>query len=283
MGVKIIADSASDVPQVTAEKWGIKILPLCVRFGEVEYRDGVTISNETFYEKLIEKNEIPKTSQITPFEYGSAFEEATADGDEVVCLVISSGVSGCIQSANIAADECEGTVFVVDSKQFCIPYYLLVEYAVRMRDEGKTAAAIAEELTRARDRVRVLSVFDTLEYLKLVGRLSKAAAFAGGMLSIKPIITITDGEVEVIGKARGSKNGNNMLTQNVAKAGGIDYTMPICFGYTGLSDAALRKYIKDNTDLYEENMEEINIVSVGPTIGTYAGPGAIAVAFFPKE
>lgn len=282
MGVKIITDSASDIAQTTAKEWGIKVLPLMVRFGDEEFRDGVSITNEEFYEKLIETDEIPKTSQITPFEYQEAYDEATADGDEAVCIVISSGVSGCFQSANIAADECDGTVYVVDSKQFCIAEYILVEYAVRLRDEGRSAKEIAEEITKIRERATVLGVFDTLEYLKLGGRLSGAAAFAGGMLSIKPVITITNGVVDVIGKARGSKNGNNMLNQNINKLGGVDFDMPICFGYTGLSDVMLKKYITDNSHLYEGNTDEVNIITVGPTIGTYAGPGAIAVAFFPK-
>ena len=205
------------------------------------------------------------------------------DGDDVVCLTISSGVSGCFQSANIAADECEGNVFVVDSKQFCISYYILVEYAVRLRDEGKSAKEIADEITRVREKATVLSVFDTLEYLKAGGRLSSTAAFVGEILSIKPVITITDGIVEVIGKARGSKKGNNMLINRVVELGGIDYSMPIVAGYTGLSDDMLLKYLEDSKHLYEGNIDDIVKVSVGATIGTYAGPGAIAVAFFPKN
>ncbi|MBR4529099.1 MAG: DegV family protein [Lachnospiraceae bacterium] len=283
MGVRIIADSSSDVPQETAREWGVRIIPLKVRFGDTEYEDGVTITNREFYEKLIETDVIPKTSQITPYEYGRVFEEETADGDEAVCLTISSGVSGCIQSATLAAEEYEGRVHVVDTKQFCISYYILVEYAVRLRDEGRSAAEIADEITRVREKATVLSVFDTLEYLKLGGRLSSTAAFAGSILAIKPVITITNGLVDVIGKARGSKNGNNMLIQQIRKLGGIDPAMPHCLGYTGLSDELLRKYAADSADLYEGDPSRVPVISVGSTIGTYAGPGAIAFAFFPKE
>lgn len=280
MGVKIIADSASDVSQTTAKEWGITILPMKVRFGDEEFADGVTMTNEQFYEKLIETDELPKTSQIPPAEYEDAFTEATKDGDEVICMVISSCVSGCLQSARIAAEDFEGKVHVIDTKQFCISYYILVEYAVRLRDEGKSAGQIVDAIEAVKNRVKVLGVFDTLEYLKAGGRLSSAAAFAGGLLSIKPVVTITNGEVEVIGKARGSKNGNNILIEHVKKLG-VDYSMPICFGYTGLSDDMLQKYISDSRDIYES--DTFNIVSVGSTIGTYAGPGAIAVAFYPKE
>jgi DegV family protein with EDD domain len=282
MGVKIIIDSSSDVSQEKAAEWGIKVIPLKVRFGNEEFEDGVTLSNRTFYEKLIETDEIPKTSQISPYTYEEAFREALEAGDEVVCLVISSGVSGCLQSANIAAQECGAGIHVVDTRQFCISYYILAEYAVRLRDRGMNAAEIASEIERVKDSATLVSVFDTLEYLKLGGRLSSAAAFAGSVLAIKPVISISDGIVDVIGKARGSKNGNNMLVQRIEKLGGIDFSMPLCLGYTGLSDELLKKYLQDSYHLYAGQVETIPIVSVGATIGTYAGPGAIAFAFFPK-
>ena len=282
MGVTIIADSASEVSQETAKEWGIKVIPLKIRFGEEEYLDGVTLSNKRFYEKLIESDELPKTSQISPADYEDCFKAAVEAGDEVVCLTISSGVSGCVQSANIAAAEYEGKVHVVDTMQFCISYYILVEYAVRLRDAGKSAKEIADEITRVREKAIVLAVFDTLEYLKAGGRLSSTAAFVGEILSIKPVITITNGIVDVIGKARGSKKGNNMLIEKVKAIGGIDFTMPVVTGYTGLSDEYLQKYLEDSRDLYEGDISDIRKVSVGATVGTYAGPGAIAVAFYPK-
>ena len=281
MGVSIIADSASDVSQDTAKEWGINILPLKIRFGEEEFLDGVTITNERFYERLT-SGEIPKTSQISPADYEDVFKAEIEKGNEVVCLTISSGVSGTFQSANIAAGEFDGKVHVVDSKQFCISYYILVEQAVRLRDQGKSAKEIADEITRVREKATVLSVFDTLEYLKAGGRLSSTAAFVGEILSIKPVITITNGIVDVIGKARGSKKGNNMLIEKVKEVGGIDFTMPVVTGYTGLSDELLQKYLEDSKDLYEGDISDIRKISVGATVGTYAGPGAIAVAFYPK-
>lgn len=283
MAVRIIVDSASDVSQATAKEWGITVVPLKVRFGDDEYQDGKTLSNTEFYERLIETDVVPKTSQIPPAEYIDEFENAVEAGDEVVCLVLSSGVSGCFQSATIASSDFEDKIHLVDTRQFSLSYYILVEYAVRLRDEGKSAAEIAEAIENAKSRAKVLSVFDTLEYLKAGGRLSSTAAFVGNVLSIKPVITITDGVVEVIGKARGSKNGNNILNQTIDKVGGIDFSMPICFGYTGLSDDMLQKYIRDGKDIYEGKLVELKVVSVGATIGTYAGPGAIAVAFFMNE
>ena len=131
----------------------------------------------------------------------------------------------------------------------------------------------------------VLAIFNTLEYLKLGGRISSAAAFAGGLLSLKPVLTIEDGVVKILGKARGSRNGNNMLIEFTQKLGGIDFDRPYCFGYTGFSDETLQIYIRDSSKLYADKIDisdpsQIRIAKVGATIGTYAGPGAIAVAFF---
>ncbi|MCR4648183.1 MAG: DegV family protein [Lachnospiraceae bacterium] len=283
MGVSIIADSASDVSQETAKEWGISIIPLKIRFGEEEFLDGKTISNQTFYEKLTESGEFPKTSQISPADYSDYFEEEINKGNEVVCLTISSGVSGCVQSANIAAADYPGKVYVVDSMQFCISYYILVEYAKIMRDLGKSAKEIADEITRVREKSTVLSIFDTLEYLKAGGRLSSAAAFVGGILSIKPAITITNGVVDVFGKARGTKKGFDMLVKRAKELGGIDFNMPVIAGFTGISDEMLEKFLEESRELYEGLKTEIKKVSVGATIGTYAGPGAVAIAFFPNN
>ena len=288
MSIRIIADSASDISQELAKEWNITVPPLKVRFGEEEFLDGVTLSNREFYERLIETDEIPKTSQITPFEYRSNFEKAVKAGDQVICFCLSSGVSGSYQSACVAAQEFEGQVFVVDTKQFCISELIIVERAVQMRDSGMSApdiyAAILDELQDA----HVLAIFNTLEYLKLGGRISSAAAFAGGLLSLKPVLTIEDGVVKILGKARGSRNGNNMLIEFTQKLGGIDFDRPYCFGYTGFSDETLQKYIRDSAKLYTDKIDisdpsQIRIAKVGATIGTYAGPGAIAVAFFSKK
>lgn len=138
------------------------------------------------------------------------------------------------------------------------------------------------DLVEKDEDFRVLALLDTLEYLKRGGRISKTAALAGNLLSIKPVITIADGEVAVLGKARGSKNGCNMLREEIAKCNGIDFSMPLCLGYTGLEDSLLQKYIEDNTDLWKSYVEELPISSIGSTIGTHTGPGGICVAFFSK-
>ena len=282
MAVRIITDSASDISQEKAKEWGITVLPLKVRFGDEEFLDGVTLSSTDFYKKLVETDEIPKTSQISPYDYSEEFRKADEAGDEIIYFSLSSGVSGSYQSACIAAEDFSDNINIVDTKQFCISEYIIVQRAVQLRDQGLNAKEIIDTITPELQKAHVIAVFDTLEYLKLGGRISSAAAFAGNILMIKPVITIEDGVVMVIGKARGSKNGHNMLMEFVKKTGGIDFDKPICLAYSGFSDEILKKYVEDSKVLYEGQEDKIQYAVAGAAIGTYTGPGAIALAYFEK-
>lgn len=279
MSVKIITDSACDLLREQAEEMGVELLPLTTLFGDREYLDGVTMSSRQFYEMLIETDQIPHTSQVTPARYEEAFRRMGPE-DEAVCITLSAKLSGCYNSARIALEAFPGRAYLVDSETVSIGEQLLVRLAVRLRDSGLAAAEIAAELEREKSRVHVLGLLDTLEYLKKGGRISSTAALAGGLLSIKPVVTTAGGEVVLLGKARGSKNGNNLLRSYVEQAGGIDFSMPYALAYSGLSDALLQKYLADSASLYEGKTDEIPVCAIGSTIGTYAGPGAVAVAFF---
>ena len=280
MSVRIITDSGSDI--LPGEHEGLVVLPLSITFGTTTYADGADLSHERFYELLVEEDDLPKTGQVNPFAFSQAFEEAYEAGDEVVCITLSSKLSGTYQSALTAASEAKVVARVVDSLNVCVGERILVEYALRLAEKGKSAAEIAEELERVRGNICVVGLLDTLEYLKRGGRISAAAAGVGALLSIKPVITIDDGEVKVLGKARGSKNGRNLLSEQVEKAGGIDFAMPVALGYAGLSDKLLRKYIEDSKAIWEPGFPDgrLPVHSVGATIGTHVGPGAIALAFF---
>jgi len=285
MSISIITDSASDISQVDAEKLNVKVLPLHVRFGDEEFLDGVTLSNSEFYNKLIETDICPKTSQISPYDYKEAFEEGLQSNSDVICLTLSSEVSGCYQSACLAKNMLDDDehIHIIDTRQFCISQYILAEYASILASVGKDADFIVDEIERLKEKVHVIAVFDTLEYLKLGGRISSAAASMGNLLSIKPVITITDGAVDVIGKARGSKKAGNMLNQFIDSHGNISKLHPFIFAYSGFSDDALRKYLADCGPIYGlESVDDSRIVKVGAAIGTYAGPGAFAFAYFEK-
>lgn len=280
MSVRIVVDSACDLTKMQAEELGLDYISLKTIFGEEEYLDGTTLSHEEFYEKLIECGTIPTTSQIPPYEFERKFREIKEAGDVAVVITLSSLLSGTYQSAVIALEGYEDCIYLVDSLNISIGEQNLVKYAVRLRNQGMNAPEIAEELNKVKHNICVLAVFDTLEYLKQGGRISKSAAWAGTMLSIKPVISVVKGEVIVLGKARGSKNGNNLLMENVRVSGGIDFSMPYCLGYSGLDDSLLQKYIKDSAALWEGKTDKLPISTIGSTIGTHAGPGAIAVSFF---
>ena len=282
MSVRIITDSACDITQAEAKELGIRVLPLKTIFGETEYLDGVTITHREFYEKLIETDVNPTTSQIGPAEYEEAFRAAVEAGDEVLCITVSSKLSGCYQSATIAAAEFPGKITLVDGLSVAIGQRILVQLALRERDADKSAAEIGEVLEQQKGDIRLIALVDTLEYLKRGGRLSSAAAFAGTLLGIKPVIALEAGEVVILGKARGSKNGNNMLMKLVEQHG-IDFDRPFALAYSGLDDSLLRKYMADSAALYEGKADTLPVYTIGSTIGTHAGPGAIALAFFGKD
>lgn len=283
MSVRIIIDSASDITKEQADQLHLDFLPLKTIFGKEEYLDGITMSSSQFYEKLIETEQLPTTSQIPPYEYEALFESVKAAGDTAVCITLSGKLSGCIQSANIAAQEYESVVEIVDSENVCIGERILIFYAVRLREEGKSAEEIHRLLDLKKKEIRVIALLDTLEYLKKGGRISATTAFAGTLLSIKPVVAVVDGEVAILGKARGSKNGNNMLMELTENNGGIDFSLPFALGYSGLTDTLLQKYIADSHSLYEGKTDTLPISAIGSTIGTHVGPGAIALAFFAKK
>lgn len=282
MSVRIMIDSASDISQAEAAVLGIDVLPLKTIFGQEEYLDGVTIDHTTFYNKLIEGDVLPTTSQLSPFDFEEKFREAVARGEEVLCITVSSKLSGCYQSANIAAEEFGDQIIVVDSLNVTIGQRILAQLAIKLRDEGKNAREIAAVLNEQKHRIRVIALVDTLEYLKKGGRVSPAVAMAGTLLGIKPVIAILNGEIAILGKARGSKNGHNMLRE-LAEKHGIDFDMPFALAYSGLDDTLLRKYIADSASLYADRTTDLPIYTIGSTIGTHAGPGAVAVAFFSNQ
>ena len=281
MPVKIIVDSTADVtPQVRNR---VGMVHLSIRFGNEEYIDRITIDSRTFYEKLIESDVLPTTSQASPFAFEEAFAEAVEAGFDVVCITCSSRLSGTYQSAVIAAEEFPGKIHVVDSHTIALGSAILAEYALRLVDAGEDAQTIAWKLMQKREKVRLLAMLDTLEYLKKGGRISPAVALAGGLLNIKPVVCIENGEIRMLGKARGSRQANNLLIQEIEKAGGVDFRKPVLLGYTGLSDAMLKKYIQDSAALWEGHMEALPYEVVGSVVGTHAGPGAVAVAFFAAD
>ena len=279
MKTRIIVDSTADLMPEIKER--VHIVPLTLRFGEEEFIDGVTIDHKRFYEKLVECDVLPVTSQATPHAFAKEYEKAAEAGECAVVITISSKLSGTYQSAMIAAEDYEN-IYVVDSGTGAMGGGILTELALKLLDEGIDAKLIAEKLEEEKKKIIIVALVDTLEYLQKGGRVSKTVAFAGSVLNIKPVLSVIDGEISLLGKARGSKMGNNLLVQEIDKAGGIDFEKPLLLGYSGLSDTLLLKYIEDSRHIWEGNLDEVRYTTVGSVIGTHMGPGAVVVAFYKK-
>lgn len=279
MKVRIISDSTADLVKEVKQK--LHIVPLTVHFGNEEYIDGVTIDHHGFYEKLVETDVHPTTSQAIPEDFEKEFRKVQEAGDSAVVITVSSEFSGTYQSAVIAAEDYEN-IYVVDSGSVAIGAGILTEYALKLQEEGLDAPAIAARLEEVKGRIVIVALVNTLEYLKRSGRVSKGIALAGTVLNIKPVLAVEQGKILLLGQARGSKQGNNLLVQEIQKSGGVDFSMPVLLGYTGLSDALLRKYIEDSRFIWEKGLEEVRYTTIGSVIGTHVGPGAIAAAYFRK-
>lgn len=279
MKTKIIVDSTADL--MPEYKSLVQTVPLTVRFGDAEYTDGVTIDKKRFYEMLVESDVLPTTSQATPDAFIKEFDKIKENGDSAVVITISSKLSGTYQSAVIAAAEYEN-IYVVDSGSVTLGSGILTELACKLVDEGLDAKSIAEKLEEEKKNIVIVALVDTLEYLKKGGRISASVAFAGSVLNIKPVLSLVDGEIVMLGKARGSKMGHNLLVEEIEKTGGVDFQKPVMLGYSGLSDALLLKYIEDSRHIWNGNLEKLRYTTIGSVIGTHVGPGAIGVAFFKK-
>jgi len=283
MGVKIIIDSASDIKKSVAEARGLGFLSLKTMIGGKEYYDGVDITPEEFYEKLAKCDGIAKTSQVSVAEFSDAYAEAVANGDDVVAITISSKLSGTYQSATVAASDFEGRVYVVDSLSATIGIQVLIERAIVLRDEGKSAQEIFDELEALKRKLRLYVALDTLEYLVRGGRISKSAGFFGGVLNLKPVLTLENGALVTVGKARGAKHSYKMISDTAIGKGGVDFSMPITVAYSGNDKGILDEFLSISKDMWQGNQDNLLVSVLGSVIGTYAGPGAIVTAYIEKD
>lgn len=285
MSVKIIVDSASDIKVTYAEANNIGFAPLKTNLGGIEYRDGIDIVPDVFYDKLEANKDLAHTSQVNPGEFSDLFEKEINAGNDIVVITISSGLSGTYQSACLAAADYPERVFVVDSLSATAGEQVLIERAIAMRDAGCSALEIFNELIVLRKKTRLFVRVDTLEYLKRGGRISKTSAVLGGILGIRPILTLNgEGKLETVGKPRGTGASHKMMNESIAACGGIDFSMPVVITYAGnLSDGVVQKYLDDSAHVYKNHVDQLKIGQLGCVIGTHTGPGAIVVAFVSKE
>ena len=282
MAVKIVVDSSSDISEKEAQELGVTMIPMIVSFGEEEYFDGVNLLPDEFYKKLQESKEAPKTAQVTPFRFEEVFENEVKAGNEVVAIVLSSRLSGTCEGARAAASKFDGKVYVVDSMNATSGERVQILYALELAKQGLSAKEIAEKVEARKNDVVAMAVIDTLEFLKKGGRISSAAAFIGGMLSIKPIIRVIDGEVKVVAKAHGQKKGILTLKQFIKESGGIDFDMPHCIIWGGCDQTIATDFAEKHADIWEGHGAPENHV-ITSTVGTHMGPGSIGVVYYKKN
>lgn len=280
--VRIVTDSAADFESWELEKMNIKAVPLSVIFGETEYKENIDITKERFFELLKSEKVMPHTSQPSPQDYLDLIEEARENDDDIIIITISSGLSGTYQSV-VATKELAGyeKCYVIDSLNGTGGERMSVEYAVRLRDEGKSAKEIVEKVSAIRERVVLYTVMDTLEYLHRGGRISSTVYKIGSIAHIKPIMHVSrEGKAEIPAKAMGTSKGIDFVVKHVEKDM-PDEDFPFYIMFTEN---------RKNGEILRERLEKIGvfvpeerIIPVGAVVGTYIGPGACAVVYIGKE
>ena len=280
MTLHIITDSTSDLSQQQAKTLGITVVPLTVQFGAEEFTDGIDLTPETFYEKMRQATELPKTSQVNVATFMSVFEAVPTD-EPILGIFISSELSGTFQAAKLAADTVgRSDLYLVDSRQVTFGLAALVHVAIRRRQEGVAVQDIVAELNELKTRLVVHAMIPDLKYLKMGGRLSSTSATIGTMLRLKPIVEVRDGRIEVIHKTLGNHKAYEWIAHQVKHAN-IDDTLPRFYGQSDAMEA-LEKF-KGQVEKVAPQFQADAIFPIGITVGTHAGPGCVALSYFKKS
>ncbi len=278
MTVKIVTDSTSDLSPQVAQELGITVVPVYVRFGERVYRDGVDISEDEFYQKLVESPIHPATSQPSPADFADVYKKLSREADEIVSIQVTSKLSGTYNSAlrgrELVKTGCR--IEVVDSLSVTMGLGLIAMAAARLAEAGESLPAVMEEIRHCIPRIRLLGVFDTLKYLLRSGRIGKAKALLGSMLNVKPLLTMRDGELFPAGQARTRSKGIERLFDLVKNVLNIQ-ELAIVHSTTPDEAGSLRERIASIFD-----RGRVHIARLGPALGVYGGPGALIVALREK-
>jgi DegV family protein with EDD domain len=274
MSVRIVTDSAADLPADEVERLGLEVVPLSIRFGADEYTDGVDLSISQFYDKLASSSDLPETSAPAPGLFEAAFRrQAEAGADAVVCINLSSGLSATFQSAQNAAKGTEGVdVRVVDSRTITSGLGTQVTVAAEAAAAGASADEIVTLVDSMAARTHVFGALDTLEYLKKGGRIGGAQALLGSLLSIKPLLDLSSGEVAEAGKARTRRKALEWLRDKVFEQPAVEH---LCVAHSMAPD------VDDMVALLAPrySADQIRVTTIGATIGTHGGPRLMGVTW----
>ena len=277
--IRLLVDTASDYTLKELEERNISLAPLTVMIGEKSYLDTLELNRNDFYEMLVGGADFPKTSQPSPQMFAEIFEDAKAKGDDIICILISSALSGTCQSAHLAKNIVDyDKIYIIDSLSAAHGIRIMVEYARKLAGEGMAAAEIVERVENMKSRVKILAAVDTLEYLCKGGRLSKTAAAIGTLANLKPIITVNaEGKVEVAGKCIGRVKALNQIMKMLQeKQVDTDFPLYTLYAYGTESCEKLEKKLES------ENYTITDRLQLGSTIGAHVGPGACGIIFVEK-
>lgn len=278
MSIQIITDSAADYTMEELKRRNIQCVPMSVSFGEEHYIDGVTLTKEMFYDKLMNSKETPKTAQPSPAEFLDKFEAAKDAGDTVIAIIVSSALSGTYQTAMMAKNMVEyDDIYIVDSRSATLGMRLLTDIAVNLRDQGVPAKEIVDKLEELKKKIRIYAGLDTLEYLYKGGRISKGVASIGALANIKPLVTFTsEGTVELCGKQVGIRHAIKQVAKLV-DADKPDERYPVYYLYS-YDRGNVAGFIRalEKTGFVVENPK---IREIGPTIGSHIGPEAFGIVY----
>lgn len=276
--IKIIVDSTSDIPKSLADKHNIEILPLTIQFGEDEYKDWVDIKPSQFYERMRNADKLPTTSMVTPNEFKKAYETYLKDYDEIISLHLSSHASGTYNSAVLAQKMVDkNKITVIDTKNYTYGYGQFAIEAALMAESGKSGKEIIERIEFLKNNLKTLFVVDTLEYLKKGGRLSATKATIGTLLNLKPILTVEEGKIVAIDKARGFKKALKRIVEILEESGNDVGNQVLKIGH-----ADNYEHLKIFNEIIEETFGKCQTVEfeVGCVIGVYCGPGTVVIHYY---
>jgi len=280
MPVRIITDSTADIPPQLAAELGIRVMPLYVHFGNQVYRDGVDLTAEDFYLKLVANKTLPTTSTVAPVEFAQVYDELSKETNEILAVTVSSKLSAtydvALQGRDLRQDK-KCRVEIMDSKLFCMAMGLVVIGAAKRAREGANLDSVAEFAKGLYSRIHVRMAFDTLEYMRKGGRIGAAEAFMGRMLDVKPILTLKDGMAMPVVRRRTRAKAIEYLRKFAAN---FDNIAELAVAYTTTPEDAAG-LVNDLDDVFPK--ERVYMSVIGPVVGTHLGPGALGIAVVEAE